>query len=297
MLPGLLFFFASLVNDVRLSLARHDLASAQAAAKAYQSQAGATPELAAALSWIARGEFDAGQFPQADQYATQAQQMATSLLGMRRLDADPWLPTALGAAFEVHANVLAAEGQRPQAVAFLQQQLALYSSTSIGERIRKNINLLDLEGKPAPALDAIEWLGPKPPTLASLHGHPVLLFFWAHWCPDCKSEAPILAKLVATYGPKGLVLIGPTKLYGFAAGGEPAAPAAEKQYIQQVREKYYPDFGGMPVPVSGANFLNYGASTTPTIVLLDRNGIVRFYHPGAVAEAELAGRIQKVLAR
>jgi thiol-disulfide isomerase/thioredoxin len=296
MLPGLLFFL-SIVNDVRGLVARHDLAAAQAAAKTYQAQSGATPELAAALSWIARGEWDARQLPQAEQYAAAARKMATDLLGMRRLDADPWLPTALGAAIEVHAQVLAAQGQRVEAIAFLRQQLADYRGASIGERIGKNINLLDLVGKPAPALEAGEWLGPRPPSLASLHGHPVLLFFWAHWCPDCKREAPILASLLATYGSKGLVVVGPTKLYGYAAAGEDAAPAVEKQYIQKIREQYYPGLASMPIPVSEANFLNYGASTTPTVVLLDRAGVVRFYHPGAVDEAELSQQIQKVLTR
>src|SRR5580692_1174190 len=118
MLPGLLFFL-SIVNDVRGLIARHDLAAAQAAAKTYQAQSGATPELAAALSWIARGEWDARQLPQAEQYAAAARKMATDLLGMRRLDADPWLPTALGAAIEVHAEVLAAQGQRAEAIAYL----------------------------------------------------------------------------------------------------------------------------------------------------------------------------------
>ena len=296
MLPGLLFFL-SVVNDVRDMITRHDLASAQAAARAYQAQSGATPELAAALSWIARGEWDARQLPQAEQYAAEARKMATELLGMRRLDADPWLPTALGAAIEVHAEVLAAEGERPQAIAFLRQQLAAYSATSIGERISKNLNLLDLEGKPAPALETGDWLGPRPPSLASLRGHPVLLFFWAHWCPDCKAEAPILASLLATYSAKGLVLVGPTKLYGHAAGGEDATPMAEKQYIRKVREQYYQGLAAMPIPVSAANFLNYGASSTPTIILLDAAGVVRLYHPGAVGEAELSQRIQKVLSR
>jgi thiol-disulfide isomerase/thioredoxin len=296
MLPGLLFFL-SIVNDVRGLIARHDLAAAQAAAKTYQAQSGATPELAAALSWIARGEWDARQLPQAEQYAAAARKMATDLLGMRRLDADPWLPTALGAAIEVHAQVLAAQGQRAEAIAYLRQQLADYRGTSIGERIGKNLNLLDLVGKPAPALEAAEFLGPRPPSLASLHGHPVVLFFWAHWCPDCKREAPILASLLATYGSKGLVVVGPTKLYGYAAAGEDAAPAVEKQYIQKVREQYYAGLASMPIPVSEANFLNYGASTTPTVVLLDAAGVVRFYHPGAVDEAELSQQIQKVLAR
>jgi len=296
MLPGLLFFF-SVVNDVRVSIARHDLASAQEAARAYQSQAGATPELAAALSWIARGEWDSGQLPQADRYATQARKMALELLGMRKLDADPWLPTAVGAAIEVHAEVLAAEGQRPEAIAYLRQQLGVFGATSIGERIRKNLNLLDLVGHPAPALDSSDWLGVRPPPLASLRGHPVLLFFWAHWCVDCKGEAPIIASLMATYAPRGLKLVAPTKLYGYAAGGDPAAPAAEKQYIQKVRAQYYPALAATPIPMSAANFLNYGVSTTPTIVLVDATGVVRFYHPGAVSEAELSQRIQKLFAR
>jgi thiol-disulfide isomerase/thioredoxin len=294
MLPGLLFFL-SLVNEVRESLARHDLASAQAMVKRYQTQAGATPELAAAISWMGRAELDAGQYAQADQYAADARKMSLALLGMRRLDADPWLPTALGASIEVHAQALARRGHRAEAVSFLREQAAAYGTTSIGERIRKNLNLLDLEGKAAPAIDAADFIGPRPPSLASLHGHPVLLFFWAHWCVDCKAEVPILASLLARYGPQGLALVGPTRLYGYAAGGEDAAPAVEKQYIQKVREQYYQALPGMSVPVSAANFLNYGASTTPTLVLVDRNGVVRWYHPGAASEAELANAIQAVL--
>jgi thiol-disulfide isomerase/thioredoxin len=123
----------------------------------------------------------------------------------------------------------------------------------------------------------------------------VLLFFWAHWCPDCKAEAPVLASLKNTYGPKGLVLVGPTRLYGYVAGGEEAAPATEKQYIDQVRRRYYAALADMPAPLGAANFLTYGASTTPTLILIDAAGVVRFYHPGAASEPELSGRIQAIL--
>jgi thiol-disulfide isomerase/thioredoxin len=294
MVPAL-FLFASLVNDVRSLIDRHDFAGAERAVRAYRDRAGATSELAAALSWLARGELDAGRFDQAESYAAETRTLALEILGTRPLDGDRWLPTALGASIEVHAQVLAARGERPEAIAFLHRQLDLFGATSLHERIRKNINLLTLEGKPAPPLEENDWLGPKPASLAALRGHPVLLFFWAHWCPDCKAEAPVLSALKNTYGPKGLVLIGPTRLYGYAAGGEDATPAAEKQYIEQVRRRYYAALADMPAPLSAANFLTYGASTTPTLVLIDRVGAIRFYHPGAASEAKLAARIQAIL--
>jgi hypothetical protein len=98
---------------------------------------------------------------------------------------------------------------------------------------------------------------------------------------------PILADIEKTYGPKGLVLVGPTKRYGYTAGGAPATPGDEKQYIEQVRLKYYASLATMPVPVSQASFAAYGASTTPTVVLVDSQGVVRLYHPGALTERDL----------
>jgi len=294
MVPAL-FFFASLVNDVRGLIAEHDFAGAERAVRTYQAQAGATSELPAALSWLARGALDAKRIDQAESYAAETRKLALDLLRTRKLDGDRWLPTALGASIEVHAQALAARGERPEAIAFLREQLGLWGATSLHERIRKNMNLLTLEGKPAPPLEEDDWLGSKPASLAALRGHPVLLFFWAHWCPDCKAEAPVLASLRNTYGPKGLVLIGPTRLYGYVAGGNEAAPATEKQYIDQVRRRYYAALADMPVPVSAANFLTYGASTTPTLILIDAAGVVRFYHPGAASEPELSGRIQAIL--
>ena len=297
MVAALFFLFASLVTDVRSLIARHDFAGAEREVRAYQAQTGATSEMAAALSWLARGALDAKRVDQAESYAAETRKLALELLRTRKLDGDRWLPTALGASIEVHAQALAARGERPEAIAFLRQQLDQFGATSLAERIRKNLDLLTLKGKPAPVLEENDWLGPKPASLAALRGHPVLLFFWAHWCPDCKAEAPVLAALMNTYGPQGLVLAGPTKLYGYAAGGEEAGPAAEKQYIEQVRRRYYAALADMPAPISAANFLTYGASTTPTLVLIDRAGVVRFYHPGAASEAELSARIQAILRR
>ena len=51
----------------------------------------------------------------------------------------------------------------------------------------------------------------------------------------------------------------------------------------------------MPVPISTENFVRFGVSSTPTLVLADRSGIVRLYHPGRMEEAELAREIEALL--
>jgi thiol-disulfide isomerase/thioredoxin len=290
MIPFILLY-ASLVNDVRGLIAQQNQAAAVQAVRTYQAKSGTTPELAAAISWLARDALAAKRFDQAESYAAESRKMALQLMGSRPLDSDANLPTALGASIEVHAQALAAQGGRADAVGFLLEQLQDFANTSIGERIHKNLNLLSLEGKPAPPVDTAEWLGPQPQPLAALRGHPVLLFFWAHWCPDCKAMVPALARIQSIYGPKGLILVGPTKRYGYAAGGAPATPEAEKQYIEKVRQQYYSSLAAMPVPVSNAAFAAYGASTTPTVVLIDGQGTVRLYHPGALTETELDAAI------
>jgi cytochrome c biogenesis protein CcmG, thiol:disulfide interchange protein DsbE len=290
-----LFLILTLANDVKDMVARNDLAAAEKAVAASRKQAGSTPEFAAALSWLARGAFNAHQLDHAEAYAVQTRQLSDQLLRTHKLDADPWLPTAVGAAIEIHAQVLAARGEGGEAVGFLREQLALFGNSSLHERIQKNLNLLNLEGKPAPALESGEWLGTKPPDLASLRGHPVLLFFWAHWCSDCKAEVSIVAEMRKIYGPKGLLVIAPTKYYGYVAQGENAGPGVEKPYIESVRRKYYAALSDVPAPLSNANFLKYGASTVPTLVLIDTAGVVRMFHPGKLDGAELAARIQKIL--
>src|SRR5581483_9681435 len=188
--------WASFAEDVHALVARGDMATADRAVQMARSKVGNNPEVAAALSWLARGALTAKQLDRAESYAADTQKMALAVLGMRRIDADPWLPIAVGAAIEVHASVLAARGEIPEALAYLREQLKTWNGTSLQERISKNINVLSLEGKPAPALEGV--------SLTALRGRPVLLFFWAHWCPDCKADVPILADVEKKFAAKGL---------------------------------------------------------------------------------------------
>jgi thiol-disulfide isomerase/thioredoxin len=288
-----------LIDDINGLLSRNSFSAAESELRTYQAQHGVTPEYLEALSWMARGAAAEKQWGQAAAYASETrrlseQQLATS---KRKLDTEPHLPVALGAAYEVLAQGMADQGQHAKAVSLLRSALARYGNTSIRARLQKNLNLLALVGQPAPPLQATQYLGPKPPALASLKGSPVLLFFWAHWCVDCKAEIPIIARLRQEFAPAGLVVIGPTQLYGYAAQGADASPAQERAYIESVRQRYYASLQDMPVPLSKQNFGAYGASTTPTLVILNRAGQVAMYHPGALSYDELRSAAQKAAAR
>ena len=286
---------AGIIEDVRGALGQNSFPTAEAELKAYQARNGVTPEYIEAYSWMARAAFSARDYDQAAAYAKQTSALAAEQLKTRALDAEPHLPLALGAAIEVQSQVLATRGQRTQAIAVLQSALRTYGNTSIRARLQKNLNLLSFEGRVGPALRGEQFLGSKPPSLTQLKGSPVLLFFWAHWCGDCKAEAPIITQLRSEFAPKGLTVLGPTRLYGYTAQVEHASASDELAYIDAVRHRFYAGLLDMPVPISTYNFDAYGASTTPTLVLLDRTGKVAMYHPGALPYDQLRAEIRKVV--
>ena len=288
--------WAGIVDDVRIALSQNSFSAAESALNSYRGQQGVTAEYLEAYSWLGRAALEQSQYDRATAYAKETQTLALGQLKLRPFDAEPHLPMALGAAFEVQSQALSARGERTQAITLLQSALRTYGNTSIHDRLQKNLNLLSFVGKLAPALksDKSEEAKLSP---AQLKGTVVLLFFWAHWCGDCKAEAPIIAQLRSEFSSQGLNVIGPTRLYGYTAQIEHASPSDELKYIHAVRHRFYAGLLDMPMPISKYNFDVYGASTTPTLVLLDRAGKVAWYHPGALPYSQLRAEIEKVVAR
>jgi thiol-disulfide isomerase/thioredoxin len=250
-------------------------------------------EWLAGVSWAGRAASFVGDWATAERYAQEAYEGAAELLaGGAQIAGDPNLETAVGASVEVLGQA-AAQSDRGAAAAFLAAERERFAGTPVETRIQKNYLLVGLEGKPMPRLAVDRFIGKELPI--ETQGKVAVFFFWAHWCGDCKAQIPRLERLHARHADQGLTIIGPTRLYGYVAAGEDATPAQEIAYMEGPRQLQdaLPDW--MPKPLSNANFINFGVSTTPTLVIVDREGIVRHYHPGQMSDEQLDAAILPLL--
>lgn len=276
-----------LTRLVRLKLSAGDLASGAHAAEDHKLKNGADAEYLDAIGWLARGA------EMLKQYAVAAQYVAELRREIKEEKNELLIP--LGAAIEVEGRVLAVRKGRKAAKEFWEKEVATAKDIGLRARIRKNINLLWLEGQPAPELNQRDFAGPQPPTLASLKGKPVLLFLWAHWCGDCRAQAGALSRVYQKYKAQGLVVLAPTRYYGTGVENKAATPTEEKAHLAKVWAEAYAGLADVPIPIESEMMVQYGASATPTFVLIDRKGIVRLYTPTRLSEAELSRQIEAVL--
>jgi peroxiredoxin len=134
-------------------------------------------------------------------------------------------------------------------------------------------------GTSAPAV-TLEDLDGKPVDLGSSVGkQPMLLEFWATWCPLCQALEPALKAAHARYGS--------TVRFVAVGVGVNQTPASIRRHLAD-----HP----LPFPVlfdaKGAAVRAYQAPTTSYIVVLDKTGTV--IYTGAGAEQDIAGALKKI---
>lgn len=120
--------------------------------------------------------------------------------------------------------------------------------------------------------------------LSDFRGKPVVLNFWATWCPPCKAELPDFDRSAATYGDEVTFL-----MVNLTDGG--------RDTVSGVRE--FVAANGYTFPVyfdtrySAANA--YRVSSIPTTYFINAEGEIVSYKVGMVSASELEKGIQSLL--
>jgi thiol-disulfide isomerase/thioredoxin len=147
---------------------------------------------------------------------------------------------------------------------------------------------IDAERAPrAPALAAGNWINSEPLSLDSLRGRVVLIDFWTFGCYNCRNTLPALKGWHERYSERGLTIIG--------------VHSPEFDYekeISNVRRQV--SALGISYAVLTDNdfetWNKYGIRAWPTVVLLDKQGRIRWTHIGEGKYAETEKAMQKLLA-
>ena len=109
--------------------------------------------------------------------------------------------------------------------------------------------------------------GDKTVTLSQFRGKPVVLNFWATWCPPCVQEIPSMVQLQKQLGDKVVIL---------AVSTDVDADAYKKFTAKNMQ--------GMLTVRDGDHRSNalYGTFAFPETYVIDRNGVIRRKFIGAV---------------
>ncbi len=123
--------------------------------------------------------------------------------------------------------------------------------------------------------------------LSDLQGQPVVLNFWATWCPPCRTEIPELVLAYERYGGQGLVIV-----------------AVDLQESDDQVLQFAEEFGmAFPLVIDRdgdvANVWRLGGPIEgiPSSYFLDETGVIRSFYYGPMTEDVLEERLADILPR
>ncbi len=131
-------------------------------------------------------------------------------------------------------------------------------------------------------------------SLKSLAGRVVLLDLFGTWCPPCRRATPVLVSLYERFRNQGFEIVG-------LAYEQTADTAQAKRAVEAFRGEFSVPYIlaiGPPAVWDELREHSRVAGVVPTIVLVDRQGVVRDVFEGLPAghEAVVADRIERLLA-
>ena len=120
---------------------------------------------------------------------------------------------------------------------------------------------------------------------AQFKGQLTLVSLWATWCPGCKQEHPILMALSRQPGLQMLGINYKELQASELSGQDPKSPEAVQKATarnQAWLKKNGQAFGVNVLDMDGRVGMDFGVYGLPETYLVDRAGVVRFKHAGAL---------------
>lgn len=152
--------------------------------------------------------------------------------------------------------------------------------------ISPNTTQNEMVGKLAPDFQLNDMDG-KSVSLSDLRGKAVLLNFWATWCPFCQAERPTIQQIYQEWQSKGLVVL----TVDIINSRTTETPANLADFMQKNNYSF-----PVLLDVNQLATISYHIKSTPTNILIDKDGIIREISLGAYSsKAAMEDSLNKIL--
>ncbi len=138
----------------------------------------------------------------------------------------------------------------------------------------------ELVGKKAPSFVAPK-VGGQLVSLENYKNKPLVLNFWASWCPPCRDETPGMERIWRKYEDQGVVILG-----------------INVQDGEKEAERYISEFGvtfSNALDLDGSITVDYGVTGLPVTFFIDNDSVVIGRWVGSISEDRLDNWVSNLL--
>ncbi|MED5429339.1 MAG: TlpA disulfide reductase family protein [Chloroflexota bacterium] len=138
----------------------------------------------------------------------------------------------------------------------------------------------ELVGKKAPSFVAPK-VGGQLVSLENYKNKPLVLNFWASWCPPCRDETPGMERIWRKYEDQGVVILG-----------------INVQDGEKEAERYISEFGvtfSNALDLDGSITVDYGVTGLPVTFFIDNDSVVIGRWVGSISEDRLDNWVSNLI--